>query len=146
MFTGIEELPRIQYRNGINNWSTITFSFSDCVQFTEEYNIQDYSIHTSVFTGKKIKISKGNYAKFSITINKLTQNMYTALKAMYQADEIRIFPHYIINDESSNRYYLSVCTKFNQGYLNNILDFDMATLEFESIEDKLSLDLPGVPT
>ncbi|HQM85481.1 MAG TPA: hypothetical protein PLD55_12455 [bacterium] len=117
--------PKIVYRDQSDQLITVTFS--DPIKLDYDWNVPDYDIKTSVVTGKKTRIKKGEYHKFNLDILKLDLTLHTSLKAINASDEVRFYPH---SDVST--YYTCLVTKLQPYYNKNLVFLDACKLELET--------------
>jgi len=117
--------PKIVYRNSSD--ALITVTFSDPIKLDYDWNVPDYDIKTSVITGKKTRIKKGEYHKFNLDILKLDLTLHTSLKAINASSEVRFYPHADVNT-----YYTCIITKLQPYYNKNLVFLDACKFELET--------------
>lgn len=119
--------PKIVYRNQSDQLITVTFTDAHAVKIDYDFNVPDIDVKTSVITGKKTRIKKGEYHKFSLDILALTSSLLTSLKAIHVSSEVRFYPH---SDNST--YYTCIVTKLQPYYNKNLVFLDACKLDLET--------------
>ncbi len=118
-------LPKIEYRNALD--VLVTVNFTDPIKLDYDFNVPDIEVKTSVITGKKTRIKKGEYHQFKLDILKLDSTLHTSLKAINASDEVRFYPH---SDVST--YYTCIVTKLQPYYNKNLIFLDACKFELET--------------
>jgi len=117
--------PKIVYRNSSD--ALIPVTFSDPIKLDYDWNVPDIEVKTSVITGKKTRIKKGEYHKFNLDILKLDSTLHTSLKAINASSEVRFYPH-----ADNSTYYTCIITKLQPYYNKNLVFLDACKLELET--------------
>jgi len=118
-------LPKIVYRNAAD--ALVTVSFTDPVKLDYDFNVPDYDIKTSVITGKKTRIKKGEYHQFKLDILKLDSTLHNSLKAINASSDVRFYPHADVS-----KYYTCLVTKLQPYYNKNLVFLDACKFELET--------------
>jgi hypothetical protein len=118
-------LPKIVYRNTLD--TLVTVNFTDPIKLDYDFNVPDIEVKTSVITGKKTRIKKGEYHQFKLDILKLDSTLHTSLKAINASDEVRFYPHADVNT-----YYTCIVTKLQPYYNKNLVFLDACKFELET--------------
>lgn len=118
-------LPKIVYRNAAD--ALVTVSFTDPVKLDYDFNVPDYDIKTSVITGKKTRIKKGEYHQFKLDILKLDSTLHNSLKAINASSDVRFYPHADVST-----YYTCLVTKLQPYYNKNLVFLDACKFELET--------------
>jgi hypothetical protein len=125
---GNSHLPKISYRDPADNLVTIDFSDDHSIVTEYSFNEPDYKINTSVITGKKKRIKKGEYHTFRLNINELTSALYNALKLANNSEDVRFFPYSDVNTS-----YQVIITRLQPYHLKNSILYDALKLELETV-------------
>lgn len=126
-----------------------TYTLTDFAEPEYDWDQHEYLLHTSKLTGKRILVSKGQYASFKILLRGLTKTAYEGLRGLKTGSAVTFYPYGIANITIDGGVYTApsvsvIVTQAKRFHLNQTLWRDAMLIEMISQDyAEMELELSG---